>query len=141
MKITPVTDKLSVADQPSETEIAALAGRGVRLVINNRPDGEEAAQPGSAAERRAAEGAGMAYLDLPVTGPTITREAALRFHEAVEASPGPVLAHCRGGTRSLTLWVIGEVLAGRMRREDVRAFGTERGFDLSGVVAWLDANA
>ncbi|MFC6050509.1 beta-lactamase hydrolase domain-containing protein, partial [Methylobacterium hispanicum] len=52
MKITPVTDKLSVADQPSEAEIAALAGRGVRLVINNRPDGEEAAQPGSAAERR-----------------------------------------------------------------------------------------
>ena len=141
MKITPVTDKLSVADQPSEAEIAALAGRGVRLVINNRPDGEEAAQPGSAAERRADEGAGMAYLDLPVTGPTITREAALRFHEAVEASPGPVLAHCRGGTRSLTLWVIGEVLAGRMRREDVRAFGTERGFDLSGVVAWLDENA
>ncbi|GJE83010.1 TIGR01244 family sulfur transferase [Methylorubrum thiocyanatum] len=141
MKRTTIDSKLSVAGQPSPAEIAALADEGVSLLINNRPDGEEPGQPGSAAERAAAEAAGLHYLDLPVTGPTITRAAVERFHAAVEAAPGPVVAHCRSGTRSLTLWAIGEVLAGRMARNEVAAYGARHGFDLSGAERWLDANA
>lgn len=140
MKRTIIDPKLSVADQPTPGEIASVGGEGVTLLINNRPDGEEPGQPGSDAERAAAEAAGIAYLDLPVTGPTITREAVERFHAAVEAAPGPVLAHCRGGTRSLTLWVLGEVLAGRLRRDEIAEFGARHGFDLSGAERWLDAN-
>ena len=140
MKRTIIDEKLSVAGQPTAGEIAAFGGEGVALLINNRPDGEEPGQPGSAAERAAAEAAGIAYLDLPVTGPTITREAVERFHAAVEAAPGPVVAHCRSGTRSLTLWALGEVLAGRLRRDEIAEFGARHGFDLSGAVRWLDAH-
>ena len=140
MKRTIIDERLSVAGQPTAGEIAAFGGEGVALLINNRPDGEEPGQPGSAAERAAAEAAGIAYLDLPVTGPTITREAVERFHAAVEAAPGPVVAHCRSGTRSLTLWALGEVLAGRLRRDEIAEFGARHGFDLSGAVRWLDAH-
>lgn len=140
MKRTRIDDKLSVAGQPSLDAIGALGAEGVALLVNNRPDGEEPNQPGAAAERAAAEAAGLAYLDLPVTGGTITREAVERFHAAVRAAPGPVVAHCRSGTRSLTLWVLGEVLAGRLRRDEIAEFGTRHGFDLSGAVRWLDAN-
>lgn len=140
MKRTTIDSKLSVAGQPSPAEIAALADEGVSLLINNRPDGEEPGQPGSAAERAAAEAAGLHYLDLPVTGPTITRAAVERFHAAVEAAPGPVVAHCRSGTRSLTLWAIAAVRSGRLQREEVLAFGAERGIDLAGALRWLDAH-
>ncbi|AWI87780.1 TIGR01244 family phosphatase [Methylobacterium sp. DM1] len=141
MKRTTIDSKLTVAHQPRLAEIEALGAEGVRLLINNRPDGEELGQPGAAAERVAAEAAGLGYLDLPVTGPTLTRADVERFHAAVEAAPGPVVAHCRSGTRSLTLWVIGEVLAGHLRRDEVAAYGARHGYDLSGAERWLEANA
>lgn len=140
MTPTPITERFSVAGQPSEAEIAALAEQGTALLINNRPDGEEPGQPGSAAEAAAAEAAGIAYLHLQVTGAAITREDVERFRDALDQASGPVVAHCRSGTRSLTLWAIGKVLAGRLRREDLIAFGAERGFDLAGAKRWLDAN-
>lgn len=141
MKLIPIDETLAVAAQPNEDAIAALAGQGVRLLINNRPDGEEPGQPGSAAEQAAAEAAGIAYLHLPVTGPTITHAAVERFRAAVLAAPGPVVAHCRSGTRSLTLWAIGEVLAGHLSKEDLPAYGARYGIDLAGAVRWLDAHA
>jgi hypothetical protein len=36
--------------------------------------------------------------------------------------------------------VIGEVLAGRMRPDEVRPFGARHGFDLAGAEAWLRRN-
>jgi hypothetical protein len=33
--------------------------------------------------------------------------------------------------------VLGEVLDGRMRADEVRTFGEQRGFDLRGAEAWL----
>lgn len=138
MTIIPIDSRLSVSGQPDLAEISAMPARGVVTLINNRPDGEEAGQPGSRAEAEAAEAAGLSYLHLPVTGATITRADIALFREAVEASPGPVIAHCRSGTRSLTLWVLGEVLAGRLRRDELPAYGRQRGFDLSGAVQWLD---
>ncbi|GLS43590.1 TIGR01244 family sulfur transferase [Methylobacterium brachythecii] len=141
MKITPVDEKLSVAHQPSEAEIAALGANGVALLINNRPDGEEAGQPGTQAEAAAAKAAGLAYLHIPVTGPSLSRADVDGFREAVLAAPGPVVAHCRSGTRSLTLWAIGEVLAGNLGREEVLDYGARLGIDLSGAARWLDAHA
>lgn len=142
MKITPITPNFAVSEQPDLAEIAALPthgpATGFAMLINNRPDGEDPEQPGTRAEAEAARIAGLAYRHLPVTGPAITREDVTRFSEAVETASGPVLAHCRSGTRSLTLWVLGEALAGRLRRDEIAAYGRERGFDLSGAVRWLD---
>ena len=141
MRLTRIDDTLSVAGQPTLAEIAALGDQGVTTLINNRPDGEEPGQPGTAAEAAAAQGAGLAYQHLPVTGAAFGRAEIDAFRAAVTAAPGPVVAHCRSGTRSLTLHVLGAVLDGRMRRDEVMAFGTRHGFDLSGAVAWLDADA
>jgi uncharacterized protein (TIGR01244 family) len=141
MRLTRIDDTLSVASQPTLAEIEALKDAGVTALINNRPDGEEPGLPGTAAEAAAAQAAGLAYHHLPVTGPTLGRAAIDAFRAAVAAAPGPVVAHCRSGTRSLTLHVLGAVLDGRLRRDEVLAFGTRHGFDLTGAVAWLDAHA
>jgi uncharacterized protein (TIGR01244 family) len=137
MQTVRINDKISVAKQPEIEAFAELAADGFKAVINNRPDGEDAQQPGSAAEKQAAADAGLAYTHIPVTGATITEADIRTFQAALANTDGPVLAHCKGGTRSLTLWVLGEVLDGRMRADEVRTFGEKRGFDLRGAEAWL----
>ncbi|KQO59478.1 phosphatase [Methylobacterium sp. Leaf102] len=141
MRLTRIDDTVSVAGQPALDEIAALGRAGVTTLINNRPDGEEPGQPGTEAEAAAAQEAGLAYHHLPVTGATLGRPEIDAFRASLRAAPGPVVAHCRSGTRSLTLYALAAVLDGRMRRDAVLAFGTRHGFDLTGAVAWLDANA
>ena len=135
-----ITDRLTVAGQPDTGAIADLAENYTTL-INLRPDGEESGQPGNAAEHAAAAAAGIDYAFVPVTGSTITEADIRAFQKAMTQSDGPVYAHCRGGTRALTLHVLGEVLDGRMRQEDVEAFGKERGFDLARAVRWLARHA
>lgn len=137
MQPTRINDRLSVAKQPEPAEFSELARQGFKAVINNRPDGEDAAQPGSAAEQQAAEQAGMGYVHIPVSLNAITEGDVRRFQSALSAAPGPVFAHCKSGTRSLSLWTIGEVLDGRMRRSDVISFGQAHGYDLKAADAWL----
>ncbi len=135
MTPTRITDRISVAGQPDPGEFAGLARAGFTGVINLRPDGEEPGQPGDAAERAAAVAAGLDYHFIPVTGPTIT-EADIRAFQAATAR-GVTLAHCKGGTRALTLYVLGQVLDGAMAAEEVEAFGRAHGHDLAGAVRWL----
>jgi uncharacterized protein (TIGR01244 family) len=137
MQPTRINDRLSVSKQPERTDFPALAGQGFKAVINNRPDGEDAAQPGSAAEQQAAEQVGMAYSHIPVSLDKITEGDVRHFQSALSAAPGPVVAHCKSGTRSLSLWIIGEVLDGRMRRAEVIPFGQAHGYDLKAADAWL----
>ncbi|MBN9074828.1 MAG: TIGR01244 family phosphatase [Rhizobiales bacterium] len=138
MKAVRINDRLTVSAQPEPAAFAALAGQGFVTVINARPDGEEASQPGNAAEAAAAQSAGLDYDYVPVTGPTIAEADIRAFQKAMTEAKGPVLAHCKSGTRALTLYVLGEVLDGRMKREDVETVGRSHGFDLSSAARWLD---
>ena len=134
-----VTDKLHVGTQVTAGDIERAKGEGIAAIVNNRPDGEEAGQPTAADVRRAAEAAGLGYTHLPVVSGRIGEDDVRAFQKAVAAAPGPVLAHCRSGTRSLTLHVLGEVLDGRMKKDEVVPFGQRLGYDLSGAVKWLEA--
>jgi uncharacterized protein (TIGR01244 family) len=136
MHSVPLTDRLSAATQPDRDDFARLAEEGVTTVINNRPDGEEPGQLTAAEGAAVAAQAGLAYHHLPVGGAhPLTRDVVERFGAIVDEADGAVLAHCRSGTRSTTLWVLREVLAGRMSREEVVPFGRERGLDLRGALA------
>lgn len=99
-----------VAGQIAAADVAGLADRGIRLIVNNRPDGEEPGQPSSAAIAAAAAAAGIAYRHIPITG--LTREAIEAMAEALAAEPGAILAFCRSGTRSTYLWAMARTLAG-----------------------------
>lgn len=136
MSVVKITDRLTVASQPDIGSIADLA-KDYAALINLRPDGEEATQPGNNAEHAAATDAKLGYAFLPVTGSTITEADIRAFQHAMNSADGPVYAHCKSGTRVLTLYVLGEVLDGRMRREEVEAFGKARGYDLSRATRWL----
>ena len=49
-------------------DLQAVAAQGVRLLVNNRPDGEEPGQPSSAEIEAAARAAGLDYHHIPVAG-------------------------------------------------------------------------
>lgn len=138
MHITSVTDRFSVSRQPERSDFAALAGKGFRLVVNNRPDGEDASQLGSAAEALSAEQAGMGYVFIPVTLKALAEADVRRFQAALAGANGPVFAHCKTGTRSLTLWTIGEVLDGTMSPGEIVGFGERHGYDLTAARDWIE---
>lgn len=141
MPVTAISEKLSVSPQPSIETIQSLYGRGFRTLINNRPDDEDSAQPGTQGESQEAKHCKLSYAFIPVTLGTITEADVRAFQRAVDESEGPVFAHCKTGTRSLSLYLIGEVLDGRMSADAVVEFGHVRGFNTSGAAAWLKTHA
>ena len=128
-----VTDDFSTAPQISVADVAEAARLGFTTIINNRPDGEDPAQPPSVEIEAAAKAAGLAYAFVPVRGgPGPAEVEAVR--EIVDAADGPVLAFCRSGTRSITTWSIGQAQSGAMSRGELVSLGRQAGYDLSGVL-------
>jgi uncharacterized protein (TIGR01244 family) len=112
---------------------ANVAGLEVRIVINNRPDGEEAGQPCSADIEAAARAAGLDYRHIPIAG-GISAAQVEAMAEALEA--GPALAFCRSGTRSTYLWALARANRGA-DAEMLVARAAEAGYDLRPIAAWL----
>ncbi len=138
MKTMRLTDRVMVSPQIAADDFAALARSGVRAVINNRPDGEEPGQLSSAEAAKLAAENGLAYHHIPITAATLSDAAVTAFRQDVAAAGGEVLAYCRSGTRSATLWALGAILAGEISREEALALGRANGLDLAGGLAWLD---
>jgi uncharacterized protein (TIGR01244 family) len=128
-----VTEDLSVAPQISVEDVAEAARLGFRLIVNNRPDGEQPGQPTSAEIEAAARAAGRDYLYVPVMGMP-TREQVEAERAALEKAEGPVLAYCRSGNRSIVTWSVGQALSGARSRDELVGLGRQAGYDLSGVL-------
>jgi uncharacterized protein (TIGR01244 family) len=98
--IRQLDDKIMVSGQIAPHEVAGLAGYGVTLLVNNRPDGEEDGQPLASEIEEAAAEAGIAYRFVPIIrgiGPADVEA----MQEALQAAKhGKLLAFCRSGTRS-----------------------------------------
>ncbi len=137
MRGVRIDARLTISSQPDSSAFEGLAAQGFATVINVRPDAEDREQPGSAAEAAAAHAVGLDYAFIPVTRSAITMADIRAFQKALKDAGGPVLAHCKSGTRALTLYALGEVLDERMKREDLKNFGMAHGFDLSGASNWL----
>ena len=98
--IRQLGEKVLVSGQVAPDEVSGLAEQGVTVLVNNRPDGEEAGQPLASEIEAAAAAAGISYRFVPIIrgiGPADVEEMqkALR-----EAEGGKMLAFCRSGTRS-----------------------------------------
>ena len=127
-----VTDQLSVSPQIALDDLARAAGDGFKLVINNRPDGEDPGQPTSAEVEAAARAAGLDYVHIPVRGGPTPDQVEANYR-AVEAAGGPVLAFCRSGTRSIVTWSLGQFQADERTRDELVELGAQAGYDLSGA--------
>jgi uncharacterized protein (TIGR01244 family) len=131
--IRPVTEDFAVAPQIEPADMAAIAARGFRLVINNRPDGEAPDQASSAQMEAAAHAAGLDYLYVPVRGGPGPGEIEAVL-AAVNGAGGPVLAFCRSGTRSIVTWSLGQIAGGERDRAELVRLGRGAGYELSTVL-------
>ena len=131
METRKLEDRLSVAAQLQPADISDAAAAGFRAIINNRPDGEETGQPTSSEIQAAAQAAGLAYQYIPITPGRFGADNIAAFEQAVAAMPGPVLAYCRTGTRSATMWGLCNVAD--MGADGVIAAAAEAGCDISGA--------
>ena len=105
-ELAPLAPGLSVTGRLDVPDVEALAGAGVRTIVNNRPDGEDRGQLPAAEARRVAESHGLAYHHIPITAATLSRADVDAFAAVLRAAPPPVVAHCRSGTRSALLWAL-----------------------------------
>lgn len=137
MSIAVVSKRFAVAPQLAPGDLAAAAGAGYRVLICNRPDGEEAGQPDAAAMRAAATEAGMEFHHIPVSGGAFPDEAIAAFGALRRTAPGKVLAYCRSGTRSITL----DALANPEGLDPATLIATAKaaGYDLSALAPRLNA--
>lgn len=134
----PVTELLSVAPQISEADINEASDEGVTLIINNRPDGEEAALPTNGELEAYAKSKGIAWQHIPVVSGELTVQAIQELADAIADNDGKILAYCRSGTRSCTLWGLAAAYAGSNTSEDIIAMASRAGYDLSGFHPTLE---
>lgn len=136
-KIVRLTDKLSVASQIDDADIAAIAAQGYRAIINNRPDGEEPSQLVSTGAKRQAESAGLSYHYLPFTAATLTDADIATFDRLMAELDGPVLAHCRSGTRCYLIWAATQARKGNASADTLIREAAGRGFDISALTRFV----
>lgn len=113
MTITPLDAKLSISPQVQPEDLARLRLAGFRCVINNRPDGEAPEQPTSAQLESEAARLELDYYHIPVVPGRVEDADAIAFAKALQSTEGPVLAFCRSGARSTSLWKRGRELLGQ----------------------------
>ena len=98
--IRQLDDRTLVSGQVAPHEVAGLAAQGVTMLVNNRPDGEEAGQPLAAEIEEAAAQAGIAYRYVPIFRGIGPADVEAMQEALGRAEGGKMLAVCRSGTRS-----------------------------------------
>jgi sulfide:quinone oxidoreductase len=132
MDIHQLTDELSVAPQIVAQDLKAIHDAGFRSIICNRPDGEGTDQPNFDEIERAASQLGLQSRYLPTDSGKVTDEQGATFGALMAELPKPVLAYCRTGMRSTTMWALSQ--GGKMPLPQIIERSARAGFDLKGVV-------
>jgi uncharacterized protein (TIGR01244 family) len=135
MQIRRLTEQVSVSPQIQPEDMAALASAGFRSVVNNRPDGEAADQPASAELAQAAARQGLAYRHVPAVPGQFEAATVAAMARVLDDLPPPVLAFCRTGTRSTSLWAL--QAARHVDADVLMRTAAEAGYDLSGLLSRL----
>lgn len=139
MEIKRIDERVSVSPQIGVEDVARLKAAGFVAIINNRPDGEDATQPPGAVIAEAATAAGLRYFAIPLGRDGVREELIEATRQALDSIEGPVLAYCRSGTRSTTLWALSQ--AGRDAAGDIIGKAAGAGYDISHLRGHLDAGA
>lgn len=132
-----IVEGVFASPQISVADVEQARAAGIKLIINNRPEGEAPDQTPGAAIEEAARAAGIAYAAIPVTHAGFSEPQVQAMVAALDATAGPVLAYCRSGTRSTLLWALAEASRGA-DPDALAAAATRAGYDLTPVRALVD---
>ena len=132
MDIRNLVPELAVSPQITAADMAAIQAAGFRSIICNRPDGEGADQPNFHEIEAAAQRLGMVARYLPAQSGQVTDADGVAFGGLLHELPNPVLAYCRTGMRSTTMWALSQASARPMPQIVEKA--KVAGHDLKGLL-------
>jgi sulfide:quinone oxidoreductase len=132
MDIKTLSSKASVTPQIKVDDLPAIKEKGFRSIICNRPDGEGTDQPTYKEIEVAAAKLGIDMAYQPIVAGKVNDQDADDFANLMTELPGPVLAYCRTGTRSATLWSLTQ--AQTRTTADILSKTKAAGYDMAGVV-------
>jgi uncharacterized protein (TIGR01244 family) len=128
--------KTLVADgQLQATDMAAAVERGVTMIVNARPDGEEPDQPAGAEIEAAAQAAGLQYSHIPISA-EFSGEKVAAMSAALAEARGRALLFCHSGTRAAYLWALARAAEGVPAKALVGNAG-RAGYNLRPILPWL----
>ena len=134
--IRQLDDRTLVSSQVAPHEVAVLAEQGVTMIVNNRPDGEEAGQPLAADIEDAAAEAGIAYRFVPIIRGIGPADIEAMQQALKETGDGKLLAFCRSGQRSAFTLALAQREDG-LSTEEVTDRLVKAGFDPSPIAHLL----
>jgi uncharacterized protein (TIGR01244 family) len=135
LEIKRINEQVSVSGQITPEDVPALKAAGFTTIINNRPDAESPEQPSGDEIAAAARAAGLAYHHIPLGREGVSAEMVQKTRAALDGSSGAVLAYCRSGTRSTTLWALSQ--AGKAPAREIISAAGGAGYDISHLAGHL----
>lgn len=130
-----LTDTIFVAGQIKADDFAAIAAAGIKTIINNRPDDEVMFQPKASELEALAKEHDINFHNIQFSQ-SLDPAQVQEFAELLETASGPILAFCRTGTRSTTIWALSQV--GRLSAQSILEAAGNAGYDLRHLLPMLD---
>ncbi len=107
-KVSCVSEKVLLADQPTNNAFKKLADTGFKTVINLRTDKEGADLE---AEHKSVEQAGMKYIQIPIdSNNPLDSDAEAFIKAAKQETANPTFIHCGSANRAAAMWMIYSVV-------------------------------
>lgn len=97
---------ITISGQITPDDVATLAQTGVKSIVNNRLDGEEAGQPTSDEIAQACQKHGIAYGFIPFAGGMLDMNHVQAFADFFNDTERPLHMFCRTGNRSNTILAV-----------------------------------
>ena len=132
-----LSDRVLASPQISPDDVVAARERGVALILNNRPDGEDPSAPQGDEIAKLAQEAGIKYRAIPIGHSGFSQVQVDDMVDALESANGLVLAYCRSGTRSTLLWALAQAKSG-VDPDEISRAAMAAGYDVSPIRPMLD---
>lgn len=107
-RLIPISDGVYITSQLDPNAIPSLKRRGIRTVVDIRPDGEDEGQPPATVIEHAANAADVSFYYIPVPHETIPETAVDALSAALSATRPPTVLYCRTGRRAVRLFALAE---------------------------------
>lgn len=133
--IKELTPGFFVSSQLFPADLQGLVACGIKTIINNRLDLEEAGQPSDDLMAAQARAVGLAYVHLPVVSGQLSDRNADDFKDLLSSVDKPVLAFCRTGCRCVALWALSQ--AGIIDIGEILDIARGAGHDLTALSPWI----
>ncbi|QLP97050.1 MAG: hypothetical protein HZY79_06130 [Rhodoblastus sp.] len=142
--LKPLAPGIAVASQLLPGDLSELRARGVRAVIDLRPDGEAPDQPSASTMADAARAARLSFFYTPTPHGVVPPDVVHDFSTALvqiraqpaaaspDAAQAPIVLFCRSGARAVRVWALAEASrAGGMSLDEIERAATGAGFSIA----------